>query len=245
MSSKDYPPVLILAGGLATRLAGLNLGIPKALVPFSGRAFIEWKIESLRLQGLNRFILCLGHGSEAICEHLGQAGILEQVEIVHDTQPNGGTGRAVRDAFPTNISEVFVTYGDNLTFCDPARLVSESLTHSASALAIEESNRPDLPNGNVKFLRDSLVRYSSASTEAMPFVDHGILLLRHEDLMLATKTLGPGGSAKLESVLGHISAGERLVGVKTDRRYLEFGNEASYMQAQRDFSSYYEKYVHH
>ena len=50
-------PVLILSGGLATRLRPLTERIPKALVPVAGKPFVVHQLEFLRAQKIRRVIL--------------------------------------------------------------------------------------------------------------------------------------------------------------------------------------------
>ena len=44
--------VVILAGGLGTRLGALARGLPKAMVMVGGRPFLEYVVESFAERGL-------------------------------------------------------------------------------------------------------------------------------------------------------------------------------------------------
>ena len=64
-------PVLVLAGGLGTRLRSVVADKPKALAPIMGKPFLEIQIELLKDQGATHFVLCVGYLSEQISETFG------------------------------------------------------------------------------------------------------------------------------------------------------------------------------
>jgi glucose-1-phosphate cytidylyltransferase len=62
-------PVVILCGGLGTRLRGVTEAVPKPLVDVGERPIL-WHVMKLYSQfGFSRFILCLGYGSWEIKEY--------------------------------------------------------------------------------------------------------------------------------------------------------------------------------
>jgi len=67
-------PVVILAGGLATRLRPMTEKIPKALVEINGRPFIEHQLELLARNGISRVVLSVAYLGEMIAEHVGDGG---------------------------------------------------------------------------------------------------------------------------------------------------------------------------
>src|SRR5438477_10610039 len=67
-------PVVILAGGLGTRLRPVLSDRPKGLAPVGERPFLEIQIELLRAQGARRFVLCVGHLAGQIEAYFGNGG---------------------------------------------------------------------------------------------------------------------------------------------------------------------------
>ena len=94
-------PVAILAGGLATRLRPLTATIPKILVPVAGKPFLEHQLELLRLQGIGRVVLCLGHLGERVVRAYGDGRRLGlRLDYSFDGPTLVGTGGAIRQALP-------------------------------------------------------------------------------------------------------------------------------------------------
>ena len=105
--------VVILAGGLGTRL-GRHIGtLPKALAPVANRPFLDHQLDWLAEQGARRIPLCLGHKSDQIRQHihLRAEGDLDLIAVV-EPEPRGTAG-AVAYAAPSIRSDpVLVLNGD-------------------------------------------------------------------------------------------------------------------------------------
>ena len=54
-------PILILAGGLATRLRPLSKKTPKSLFLFNGEAFLYYQLRLLKKNGFKNIIICTGY----------------------------------------------------------------------------------------------------------------------------------------------------------------------------------------
>ena len=65
------PPTqaVVFCGGLGTRLMPLTEQIPKPLAPVLGRPFLDYLVEQLRGEGIERILLLTGYRGEQIAEH--------------------------------------------------------------------------------------------------------------------------------------------------------------------------------
>ena len=64
-------PVVVLAGGLATRLQPVTATIPKALVDVGGVPFAVHQIQLLKRNGIDDITFLTGHLGEMIADTLG------------------------------------------------------------------------------------------------------------------------------------------------------------------------------
>ena len=105
---------IILAGGLGTRLRSAVPDLPKCMAPVSGKPFLSFVIDYLRMQGIQRIIFSLGYKSESIIDYLNEAyPTLDYAYVVED-QPLG-TGGAIHLALQqAKTDQVLVTNGDTL-----------------------------------------------------------------------------------------------------------------------------------
>jgi len=70
MSTNLYP-VVIIAGGLATRLRPLTETIPKSLVDINGEPFIAHQLRQLRANDVKSVVMCLGYLGEQVVDFVG------------------------------------------------------------------------------------------------------------------------------------------------------------------------------
>lgn len=105
----------ILCGGQGTRLRPVIGDLPKCLAPVAGRPFLSYVLENLNSQGVERFVLCLGHGHKQVTRVPWKCSGDTRVFFSIEEEPLG-TGGALRNALPLlDTDPVLVVNGD--TFC--------------------------------------------------------------------------------------------------------------------------------
>src|SRR5215469_5815468 len=92
-------PVIILAGGMATRLGHISRTTPKALIDVNGEPFVFHQLRLLKDRGISRVILSVGHLGEQIRQRVanGDAFGLD-VRYSFDGPRLLGTGGAIKKA---------------------------------------------------------------------------------------------------------------------------------------------------
>ena len=87
--------VIILAGGLGTRLYPVMKDLPKPMAPVGNKCFLEIILELMKKNGLTDFIFCVRHMAEKIVEYFGD-GSRFGVKIRYSTEKVPlGTGGAI------------------------------------------------------------------------------------------------------------------------------------------------------
>ena len=109
---------LLLAAGLGTRLRPLTNYLPKCLVPIHGRPLLDYWLETLLENGVEKVLINTHYMAPMVQQYLNQSKWLPHVEIVHEEilLGTGGTLLRNRDFFD---NETFlVAHADNLTIFD-------------------------------------------------------------------------------------------------------------------------------
>lgn len=108
--------VVILCGGLGTRLREVVSDRPKPMAPIADRPFLEILITQFSRAGFRRFILCTGHLSESVRSHFADRRLGLDLTISEETVPLGTAG-AIKNAERLISSSPFlVANGDS--YCD-------------------------------------------------------------------------------------------------------------------------------
>jgi len=113
----QQPSIIILAGGLGTRLRTVVSDLPKCMAPVNGKPFLAYVVDHFIHQGITNFIFSLGYKHEVIIEYLSQFTIHHSPFTIHyslEEEPLG-TGGAIKKACAlASNKNVFVTNGDTL-----------------------------------------------------------------------------------------------------------------------------------
>ena len=109
-------PVVILAGGLATRLRPITEKIPKALVEVGGQPFITHQLNLLKSRGIHSVVISTWYKGDMIREFVGDGSSFGMnIQYSFDGEKPLGTGGAIYNALPLIHGPFFVLYGDIFT----------------------------------------------------------------------------------------------------------------------------------
>lgn len=115
--------VVILCGGLGTRLQSVVTDRPKSMTEIHGRPFVACLVEHFLRHGTRRFIFSTGYKGDMIEDWFGRHRGGYETLFVRDPAPLG-TGGAVAQAMKLVRSNPFlVLNGDSLCELDPERLL--------------------------------------------------------------------------------------------------------------------------
>lgn len=111
--------IVILAGGLGTRLRSVLADKPKVLAPVGKRVFLDILLDRLASFGARRVLLSLGHLAGEVHAHLA-AHPRADMTIVECVEPEPmGTAGAIRFIRPSIVSAtVLILNGDTLVDAD-------------------------------------------------------------------------------------------------------------------------------
>lgn len=175
MINKPYP-VVILAGGLATRLHPITETIPKSMIPIHGEPFIAHQLRLLKKNRIERVIMCLGFLGEQIINYIGngqQFGL--DVTYTHDGPTLLGTAGAIKNALSLVNNRFFVLYGDSYLLCPFLAIQKAFDKQHSSALMTIFKNNGQWDHSNVEFHHGIINAYDKIHRTAnMHYIDYGL-----------------------------------------------------------------------
>lgn len=213
---------VILAGGLGSRLAPITNTIPKPMVPFHGKPFLEYLVELLKQQGFKKALLLLGYLAPKIQDHFGD-GRRFGIEIEYSVTPvEDDTGRRVWHVKDC-LDPVFVLmYGDNYWPMPFEQMWAWFSAHTAPAMVTVYNNEDNYSKDNLRVDTDWFITTYDKSRQApgLKGVELGFMILRRE---LLEKL--PESNSSFEAVMFPQLAQQRqLLAFTTDHRYYSVSN---------------------
>lgn len=111
-------PVVILAGGLGTRLRTLFSDIPKIMAEVKGKPFLEWVLLYLKGFGFSNFIISSGYLSSKIEDYFASGIWQNRIRFIKEDIPLGTGGAVIFASKQINIEDFMVINGDSINLLD-------------------------------------------------------------------------------------------------------------------------------
>ena len=214
-------PVILLAGGLATRLRPITEKIPKALVEINGRPFLDYQMRLLAANGVKRVVLSVAYRGELIEEYLGNGsryGI--EVSYSFDGSTFLGTAGAIRRALPQLGARFFTLYGDSYLTAPFADVERKFLESGKEALMTVYHNVGLFDTSNVEFSGGRIVAYDKkVRSAAMQHIDYGLGVFR----AAVFAGLPEGASCDLATLYQDVLQRGELAAHEVHERFYEIG----------------------
>lgn len=126
-------PMVIMAGGLGTRLRPYTEDCPKPLLPVAGKPMLEHIIERAKGEGFRHFILAVNYLGHMIRDYFGDGSNWDiQIDYLNEQAPLGTAG-AISLLDPRPAVPFLVSNGDVLTDIRYGELLDFHVRHGALA----------------------------------------------------------------------------------------------------------------
>jgi len=218
--------VVVLAGGLGTRLGALSRGLPKAMIRVAGRPFLEHVVDSFASRGLSEFVLLVGHHADVIEAHFRRGDAFGARIDYSREKELLGTGGAVREASHLIPDRFVLTYGDVLRRFDYDRFVDE---HPDNCLAAY----PRITEGNTDAANGVVTRFDKSATD-LPYVDAGFSVLQRDVINLLPAT---GACSFEQEVYTKLAARRELECEIVDHNFYDIGSPEELRKTRLDLEA--------
>jgi N-acetyl-alpha-D-muramate 1-phosphate uridylyltransferase len=217
--------VVILAGGLGTRLRPLTETVPKALTPVRGRPFIDYQLELLRKNGVTDFVLCVGHLGEGVEKHLGDgSGFGCNISYSYDGPRLLGPAGALKRAEKLLRDRFFVTYGDAYLRAPYSELMATLTASGRLGVMAVYRNEGRFGKSDVVVEGGAVVAYDKKNrAKGMDWINYGVTALRRE----ALEAIPSDTFCDEETFYGALIGRKQLLAFEVKERFYEIGTHAS------------------
>lgn len=215
-------PVVILAGGMATRLRPLTETIPKALIEVAGRPFLWHQLKLLKWHGVGHVVLAVGYLGEKIQQVFGDGADLGlRIEYSCDAPKLLGTAGAIRGALHLLPERFFVLYGDSYLNCDYRAVQSTFEKSKRRGLMTIYRNDGKFDKSNVEYSDGRILAYDKHHrTDAMRHIDYGLGAF-HRSVFAA---IDVGQVCDLAEVYRNLLTSGELAAFESAERFYEIGS---------------------
>ena len=232
--------VVILCGGLGTRLQSVVSDRPKSLARLRERPFLEWQLLSLQTMGFRNVVLCIGYMGEAIQEYAENGAFKGLcIQYVEEAEPRG-TGGALRGALPhLRTDPVVVLNGDSWCHLDFEQLLHWSRTKQSKA-TIALTHVPDTARYGRVELNDheEIETFEEKGRFSAPgWINAGIYVLSQEFISGIPEQY----PISLERDIFPKWVGSGLYGYPKGQKFFDIGTPDSYAQAEVIFSDVFQR----
>ena len=224
-------PVVIMAGGLGTRLHPLTRDIPKPMLTVGGKPILETIIQSFIDQGFTNFFISLNFKADLISDYFGDGSRFgASITYLHEQTRLGTAGGL--SLLPTNIvAPIIVMNGDLLTRISVDALLDFHEREDAVATMVVREDHYQIPYGVVEVDGTQIVSVDEKPTQRH-LVNAGIYVISEEGLTDIPKDTYydmPTHFVKLAS------AGNRTAAFPLHEYWVDIGRLDELERAQREW----------
>ena len=225
------PPMVIIAGGIATRLRPVTETIPKAMLMVAGKPFIAHQLLLLQKNGIKKVVICSGYLSNQIEDFVGDGSKFGlSATFCVDGEKLLGTGGAVKHALPLLEEEFFVMYGDSYLTVDFKHVFDHFLRSPCMGLMTVFKNRNAWDSSNIVFKGGKILTYDKKhKIPGMDYIDYGLGILRKS----AFDLMGERQVFDLSELYQNLILKDQMSGYEVPERFYEIGSLSALEETQK------------
>lgn len=223
--------VVIMAGGLGTRLGELTKDVPKPMLEVGGKPILLHIINNFKSQGFSKFILCVNYKSEIIENYFGN-GSSFGVEILYTKESKRmGTAGAL-SLIDIELNEPFlVVNGDLITEINYLDFLSFHVNSNSPATMCIKRYTYELPYACVSFDKNNTLLNLQEKPINEFFINTGMYILNPQMISLLKKDEYFDMPSLFEKAIENNFSPKVFV---IDEYWLDIGQKEDFRKAQED-----------
>ncbi|MCJ7497790.1 MAG: sugar phosphate nucleotidyltransferase [candidate division Zixibacteria bacterium] len=214
--------LVILAGGLATRLFPLTSKVPKSMLEINKRPFLEYQLELLKEYEIKDVLLCLGYKGELIKNYFGDGkkfGV--NLSYSYDGEKLLGTAGALKKAYKLLNDNFLLMYGDSYLPYDYWKIEEAFKNSEKLSLMVVYKNQNRFDKSNILIADDLVNVYDKTlKGENLEYIDAGLSILKKEVLSLVPED----EPFDLQELYKTLISEEEMLAYEVKQRFYQIGS---------------------
>jgi glucose-1-phosphate cytidylyltransferase len=168
--------VVILAGGLGTRISELTKIIPKPMIKIFGKPIIHRIVDHFYSYGFKEFYIALGYKGEIIQKYFQNCKLKKGIKInCIKTGKKTMTGGRIKRLKKYLKSDFLLTYGDGLSNVNLKKLLD--FHQRKKKLVTVTAVRPPARFGTIKIIRDKVKYFKEKNNLDEGWINGGFFIM--------------------------------------------------------------------
>jgi dTDP-glucose pyrophosphorylase len=225
--------MVIMAGGMGTRLRPHTENCPKPLLHVAGKPMLEHIIERAKLEGFSHFVLAVHYLGHMIEDHFGNGESMGvQIDYLREQSPLGTAG-AIGLLNPRPVDAFVVTNGDVITDIRYGELLDFHIRHDAIATMAVRVHEWQHPFGVVQTQGVEIVGFDEKPV-ARSHINAGVYALDPD----ALNVLSEGSHCDMPTLFERLQAkAKRTVAYPMHEPWLDVGRPDDLQSANGQLSN--------
>ena len=171
--------VIILAGGLGTRLAEYTHSVPKPMVEIGGEPILSHIMRIFKSYNFNEFIIAAGYKNEVISKYYKNSNEFKNLKIIDTGQDTMTGGRILRlKSLIIEDENFFMTYGDGLCNVNLDKLKEFHLKNNK--IATITAVHPPVRFGELEIEDIKVKKFEEKSQAKAGWINGGFFILNYK-----------------------------------------------------------------
>lgn len=195
-------PVIIMAGGMGTRLGPFTKILPKPLIPIGEKTVIEVIIDTFLKHGARRFFISINYKSRIIKSYFEELNPTYSLEFLCEDKPLGTVG-ALRQLIGRINTPILVTNCDTIIRADLSDLLEFHSEHGDDLTLVASMKSFKIPYGVCEIVNGGTLSRITEKPDYSLLANTGMYVLKSEALNLIPENQNFNIIQLIEKVRAH------------------------------------------
>ena len=171
--------IVILCGGLGTRVQHISLNKPKLLIDINGKPFFDHALKIFKKNKIKNIFLLTQYKDEYIKNYIKNINHF-RIKVLRDGKKRLGTGGSLKRNLKFLPKEFFLTYGDSYLDFDYSKIRKKFKSTNKNIITIYK-NKSSKHKNNILVKKNKIIKYDK--NKNFNYIDYGLFYFRNQDLM--------------------------------------------------------------